>query len=248
MGKKTRMKWRRLDILESDQTSDPSPDQVYSHHSQPFLKVSTERGWLVYQTCHCSPWSPVRGVWTSASWPEPRYLTTHSYPVTPRSMSSSTCPSPCLSITTGCTTTTPPTPPASSRCSCPPCPLCRSTTWCSRRVSSSFPTITTTQSRTPPPPSLRSPALRRRSVNPSLHIQSSYQAAVVTPALRTRWENIPSASPYQDFLTSRWSDGGGRKREARRKMRLTTPVISTAQTPARKRPVTRTEDSLENSE
>ena len=54
MGKKTRMKWRRLDILEGDETSEPLPDILtddsqfhYSHlspHSQTFLKVSL--GWF----------------------------------------------------------------------------------------------------------------------------------------------------------------------------------------------------------
>ena len=42
MGKKTRMKWRRLDILEVDQTSEPSTDQSLYSHS--FLKVSC--GWF----------------------------------------------------------------------------------------------------------------------------------------------------------------------------------------------------------
>ena len=55
MGKKTRMKWRRLDILQGDETSQPRPDVLsddtqfhyshHSHHSHPFLKVSI--GWFL---------------------------------------------------------------------------------------------------------------------------------------------------------------------------------------------------------
>ena len=52
MGKKTRMKWRRLDILPGDQTLESSPDVLiadshqspHSHHSHPALKVSP--GWF----------------------------------------------------------------------------------------------------------------------------------------------------------------------------------------------------------